>query len=321
MQGLNERVLPLATAITRDATSLGAIVTTASCGTTLVDCGSKLAPGSIELGLLLARVCLADLAEVQLFSAPADLPAEQVVSVATSQPLQACMFSQYAGWKIASDNYFAMGSGPMRAKYASEAIFREHEYRDTSSSAVGVLEGKLPSSELCLKIASDCAVEPHLLTLLAARTASLAGTLQVVARSVETALHKMHALGFDLSTVRSGSGTAPLVPIAADDLGAIGWTNDAVLYGGDVTLHIDADDAYLASMVDQIPSCSSKDFGTPFREVFERYEYDFYKIDPLLFSPAKVTLVSTRSHQPHSSGQVRGDILSRALEASSKSSK
>ena len=153
---------------------------------------------------------------------------------------------------------------------------------------------------------------PDHLTLLAARTASIAGTVQVVARSVETALHKLHELGYDLKNVVSGFGSAPLPPVAADDLAGIGRTNDAILYGGEVTLWVRDDDARLAEIGPQIPSCASRDFGEPFAAIFERYGRDFYKIDPLLFSPAVVTLVNLTSGKSHRFGELRPDVLSSA---------
>ena len=90
---------------------------------------------------------------------------------------------------------------------------------------------KPPPPAIVAKIAQTCRVEAAAVTLLAAPTASLAGGLQIVARSVETALHKLAELKFDLSRIVSAVGTAPLPPVAANDLAAIGRTNDAILYG------------------------------------------------------------------------------------------
>jgi methenyltetrahydromethanopterin cyclohydrolase len=201
------------------------------------------------------------------------------------------MASQYAGWQIASGKYFAMGSGPMRALARKEPLFAKLGYQEKSQVAVGVLETrKFAPDELCEKLASECGVMPKNLTLLAAPTASLAGTVQVVARSVETALHKLFELGFDLSLVESGYGTAPLPPASADDLVAIGRTNDAILYGGEVTLYVRGDDAILEQLGPKVPSGASPDHGQPFATIFERAGRDFYKIDPHLFSPARIVL-------------------------------
>ena len=220
------------------------------------------------------------------------------------------MASQYAGWQITGEKFFAMGSGPMRAAAGKEKLFEQIGHRETASVAVGVLEtGKLPPPAVCEKIAADCGVAPSQLTLCVARTASIAGTVQVVARTVETALHKLHELGFDLTQVASGFGVAPLPPISADDLVGIGRTNDAVLYGGRVTLWVRADDEELAAIGPQIPSSASADHGRPFAEIFAAYGHDFYKIDPHLFSPAEVTLVNLASGRTHRHGAPSPEIL------------
>src|SRR5262249_22170545 len=151
-------------------------------------------------------------------------------------------------------------------------------------------------------------------TLLVARTASIAGTVQVVARTVETALHKMHELDYDLRKVISGIGSAPLPPVAADDQAAIGRTKDAVPYGGGVALWARGRPASLADLGPKIQISASRDYGEPFSAIFERYGRDFYKIDPLLFSPAVVTLVNLKSGKAHRFGQLRPDVLKRSFE-------
>ncbi len=211
----------------------------AAVGTRLIDCGAG-APGGLQAGLRLAEICLAGLGCVSL-APPAALGPWPLVSIVTDHPLAACMRSQYAGWQIAAGKYFAMGSGPMRAAAGKEALFDAIGGRESPAVAVGVLEARaFPPAELQAQLAAQCRVAPDQLTLLMAPTASLAGTVQVIARSVETALHKLHELGFPLDRVRSGMGSAPLAPVAASDLAAIGRTNDAILYGGEVTLWVDA---------------------------------------------------------------------------------
>src|SRR5208282_3342160 len=109
--------------------------------------------------------------------------------------------------------------------------------------AVGTLEtGKLPTEAVIGYLCDRLSLAPAKLTLLAAPAASLAGNVQVVARSLETALHKLHELHFDLNQVVTGFGSAPLGPVAAKELHAIGRTNDAILYGGRVVLWVNAED-------------------------------------------------------------------------------
>jgi methenyltetrahydromethanopterin cyclohydrolase len=283
------------------------------CGTRVIDCGVN-ASGGLEVGRQLAEICLADLGRVSFVPGDANVWPGPAVAIQTDQPVAACMASQYAGWQIAGEKFFAMGSGPMRAAAGKEKIYDQIGYRETAAHAVGVLEtGKLPPDEICRQIAADCKVESANLTLLAARTASIAGCVQVVARTVETALHKMHELGFDLSRVQNGFGVAPLPPIAKDDLAGIGRTNDAVLYGGEVTLWIRGDDETLATLGPKIPAFASRDYGEPFAAIFERAGKDFYKIDPLLFSPGVVNLVNLDSGKFHRFGQLRPDVLRRSF--------
>src|SRR5262245_17759276 len=310
---LNEAAWRLCDDMAAKAERLNAVVSEASAGTRIIDCGVK-ATGGLEAGRRLAEICLASLGEVAITTGRIGEWSGPFVAVRTDQPLLACMASQYAGWQITGEQFFAMGSGPMRAAGSREPLFDHIECRETPSRVVGVLEtAKLPTDEVCEKIALACGVTPASVTLLVARTASLTGTIQVVARSVETALHKLHALGYDLKNVVSGYGKAPLPPVAADDLIGIGRTNDAVLYGGDVTLWVREDDARLAELGPRVPSCASGDFGEPFAAIFERYNRDFYKIDPLLFSPAAITLINLDSGRSHRFGQLRPDVLARSF--------
>jgi methenyltetrahydromethanopterin cyclohydrolase len=313
--GLNERAWLLADEVAAQAERLNVAVLHTTGGARLIDCGIE-APGGLEAGRRLAEICMSGLGRVAITAGDAGDWSGPLVTVETDQPLLACMASQYAGWQIAEGKFFAMGSGPMRAVACREPLFDQLGIRESAAAVVGVLEtSRLPGDDVCEKIASQCGVALDRLTLLAARTASIAGTLQVVARSVETALHKLHELGYDLKNVASGFGSAPLPPAAADDLVGIGRTNDAILYGGQVTLWVRGDDTRLAEIGPQVPSCASRDYGEPFAAVYERYGRDFYRIDPLLFSPAVVTLVNLATGCTHRFGELRPDVLDRSFQS------
>lgn len=315
MQTLNERAHELANAIAADADDLGIAVLTLDCGTRVIDCGTE-AAGNSEAGRRLAEVCLAGLATVTIESPDASVPdigCNYSVHVRTSNPLAACMASQYAGWELKGNKFFAMGSGPMRAAACRETIFQYIGNCEKPTRCVGVLEtAKLPPNDVCESIAEKCGISTHNLTLLVARTASPAGTLQIVARSVETALHKLYELGFDLNRVVEGTGSAPLPPIGNTDLQAIGWTNDAILYGAVVRLKIRGEDL---SCISQVPSSHSKDYGRPFEEIFQRYNGDFYSIDPFLFSPAVIEVESAETGEVVRYGQTAPEILAESFRA------
>jgi methenyltetrahydromethanopterin cyclohydrolase len=309
MLSLNDRALNLCETIVADAARLGVSVRTLSSGTRVIDCGVQVI-GSDEAGLRLAEVCLAGLGTVHFVPSDQSGWSGRAIGVATQEPVAACMASQYAGWEIKGEQFFAMGSGPMRAAAAREKLFDDIGHRESAGHCVGVLEtGKLPPDGVCIGIAENCGVPPERLTLLVARTASPAGTLQIVARSVETALHKLHELGLDLKRVERAWGVAPLPPVAKNDLTAIGWTNDAILYGSYVNLRVRGEDATLEEIGPRVPSSASADHGRPFAEIFARYDNDFYRIDPLLFSPAVIRLENIDTGREFQFGRFAPDVL------------
>lgn len=290
-------------------------------GVTVLDCGIE-AWGSLQAGRLFAEICLGGLGSVQLRELHVDGLTLPGVEVGVSHPVVACMASQYAGWAVKTPktedtkSYFAMGSGPARALYQGDPIFSDIEYRDPADVAVLTLESRtLPPLAATDWIAGKCGVAPDKLHLLVAPTACTVGSVQIAARVVETGIHKMHEVGFDINTLRSGFGSCPLAPIAADDLTAIGRTNDGVLYGGRAWYTVQADDEQVESIIEQLPSASSKDYGTTFGELFRRYDHDFYKIDPLLFSPAEVTITNMTSGRTFRAGGVNPEILRQSFFA------
>jgi methenyltetrahydromethanopterin cyclohydrolase len=278
-----------------------------------VDCGIE-ARGGLIAGLELARVCLGDLGQVSIV--PGDVGGRSVplIQVVTDHPVLACLASQYAGWALKEGKFFAMGSGPMRAAAGTEAIFDVIGFREPADAVVGVLETrKPPPPAIVAKIAAACHVDAGAVTLLAAPTASLAGGVQIVARSVETALHKLAELKFDLTRIVSAHGTAPLPPVAANDLAAIGRTNDAILYGARVVVTVTGDDDSIASIGPQVPSSSSRDHGEPFAAIFARYNNDFYAVDPHLFSPAEVVFQNVDTGKMQAFGRALPDVLARSF--------
>lgn len=284
-------------------------------GSQILDFGVK-ASGGIDAGLALAEISLAGLGDVSLVpSTYATGWNGPGVMVKTDHPVAACMASQYAGWQVTVDDFFGMGSGPMRAAAAREDLFTEFGYSEKSpSNCVGVLESsELPSEAACQEVAEKCGIEPSQLTLLVAPTNSQAGAVQVVARSIETALHKLHELGFDLMRVESGWGTAPLPPVAGDALGGIGRTNDAVLYGGHAVLYIRGDDDTIAAIGPKTPSSASDDHGRPFKEIFAAYDHDFYKIDKHLFSPAMITFVNLDTGRTQQFGEYTPGVIAKSF--------
>ncbi|MEX2214349.1 MAG: methenyltetrahydromethanopterin cyclohydrolase [Phycisphaeraceae bacterium] len=312
---LNDRALVVAHELGSRAGELGVEPMKIGYGS-VIDCGIN-TPGSLGAGLLLARACLADLGTVTLSPGRVGEVPLPFVNVNVSAPVAACMASQYAGWQISVGKFFAMGSGPMRACYGKEPLFDEplmSRFKERPGKAVGILETRtLPDKEVIDYLLDRTEAPPGKLALLVAPTASLAGGVQVVARSVETALHKLHTIKFDLARIVGGFGSAPLPPVAKNDLAAIGRTNDAVLYGGAVTLFATGDDESLEAATQRLPSSTSADYGRPFGEIFKRYNHDFYKLDPMLFSPALVCIQNLTTGRSFVAGSINEKVLTESF--------
>ena len=281
-------------------------------GATILDAGIH-TPGSLAAGLLLARLCVGDLADVQIMACDYDTYASSnAVIVRVDDPLIPCLGCQYAGWPVQTEDFFAMGSGPIRMTRGREELLLSLDLTQDAPSVVGVLESdKLPTEAAIQLITEQTGLSPSNVSLAIAPSTSIAGSVQVVARSIETAMHKLHELKFNVTQVVSATGHAPLPPPAkpGDTTTGIGRTNDAILYGATVTLWIDAEDDAIEAVAAKIPSNSSSDHGRPFADVFRDYDCDFYKVDPMLFSPAVVVIHNLRSGKTWRTGVLKPDVL------------
>jgi methenyltetrahydromethanopterin cyclohydrolase len=282
-------------------------------GETLFDAGVK-RRGGIEAGLRIGAICMGGLGHVSLTPDGAIPRWPWTISVRSSQPVLACLASQYAGWSLSHgsgrDAFFALGSGPARALARKEQLFEELNYRDQASRATLVIEtSRPPPPEVIEKVANDCGLAPSALSVIYAPTQSLAGGAQVVARVLEVALHKAHVLKFPLERIVDGLGAAPLSPPHPDFMTAMGRTNDAIIYGGRVHLVVAGPAQDAKALAEALPSRASRDYGAPFKEVFKRFNGDFYAIDPMLFSPAETLVTALESGTTYRAGAVDAKML------------
>lgn len=310
---INQLSASLVQALIQIAPQLRLGVDTLSNGCTIIDAGITHV-GGLEAGRLIAEICMGGLGHVEL-QANSTFPHWPFgVKVHSDQPVLSCLGSQYAGWALASksehEKFFALGSGPARAIATREELFADLAYKDTAEATCLVLEtDKVPPLEIIEKVAHDTNVKPENLTFILTPTRSLAGTVQIVARVLEVAMHKIHTLGFDLSLVVDGMATAPVPPPSPDFLTGMGRTNDAILFGGQAHIFVSGGDADARALAQALPSSASKDYGKPFAEVFKAVNMDFYQIDPLLFSPAAVIVTALESGKSYHAGKLDAALL------------
>jgi methenyltetrahydromethanopterin cyclohydrolase len=297
--------------IVADADALRVSVSTGSHGERLIDMGANVV-GGLEAGRRLGEVCMGGLGTVAFTQSSGIQNWPLGVVVTSNDPVIACLASQYAGWTISDEasGFFALGSGPARALSRVEDLFKELGYVDHSAETALVIEGdKAPPPAVIEKISTGCGIDARKLTILYATTWSLAGTVQIAARVLEVAIHKAHALHFPLENIVDGMGTTPIAPPFPDFVKAMGRTNDAIIYGGRIHLFVKGPDTEAKRLAEGLPSNTVSVYGKPFAEIFADVNGDFYKIDPMLFSPAQVTVSNVETGNSFHAGKLAPEIV------------
>ena len=296
----------------------GVKVQKAGSGTTIVDAGVK-AKGGLQAGRIITEICMGGCGKARITSRKYGQFELLSVFVHTDHPAIATLGSQYAGWQISEEGYFAIGSGPARAlALKPKEIYREIGYRDDFNKAIVVLETeKFPPATLLERLVSDCKILHENLVVILTPTTSVAGAVQVSGRIVETGIHKLRKLGLSPNAILHAWGCAPIPPIHPKFADAMARANDAILYGGTAYYIVEyEDEEELKKIVKDAPSNASKDYGKPFIEIFKEANYDFYKIDPNLFAPAIVVVNNMKTGATFQSGKVNAEALAKSFGVS-----
>ncbi|MHA2330807.1 MAG: methenyltetrahydromethanopterin cyclohydrolase [Candidatus Hodarchaeales archaeon] len=301
-------------------------------GIRIVDCITM--DGSDEAGILISKITLGGYGDIELLDKQiinSRLEVEPLKVTLDKAPHVTTLGSQFAGWRInkkymkkypdgeeKKKTFFAMASGPARALkdvLEPKEIYQNIDYKEDDIKTVVLLEtDKIPVDEVLTYMYQKCNVLPENLGVICAPTNCRVGSIQIAARVVETAISKFHEVGLDTKTIIHGTGTSFVAPVVDDPLVAMGCTNDGIVFGGDVQLTIKGlTDEILEENVKKIPSSTSPDYGKPFYEIFKEADFDFYKIDPGFFAPAKITLINAESGNKFVAGEVNFEILEKSF--------
>jgi len=284
-------------------------------------------------GKIVGEICMGGLGTVDFTSYNLDGHYIPSVNVYTSEPIISCMASQLAGWNVKLKEevekegvkkkktiFQSLGSGPARAKSKVEKLFEKIKYSDDSDCAVIFFEtAKLPNEEVMAIVAEKCGVDTSKTYAVCAPTACLTGSIQVAARIVETGIHKLHEIHFPLDVLKDGFGTATIAPIAKDDLGAMGRTNDSISAAGMTYYTIDVEkdkQDEIFDLLKKAPANTSSSYGRPFLETFKAANYDFYAIDPGLFAPAIYTITNVQTGKSITVGEINHNLLKESYKLS-----
>ncbi len=290
------------------AGELNVDVTELDSGATVLDFGVA-AAGGLEAGLLLAEIQTAGLATVQTrMDEVAGTPFPHV-ELTTDKPALALLCSQKAGWELVAEGVEGLGSGPARALVGEEGEFEAVGYYDEFDLTVLTVEAAtLPGDAAAEQVADRAGVGVSGVFLPTYPTGSMAGSVSAAARAPELALFRLFELGYDPTDVVSAAGSAPVAPVSRDEDVAMGRTNDALAYGGQVYLQVRED----FDRFDEVPSTAADEYDTPFEQVFEDADWDFYEVPESVFAPAQVT-VDVIDGPTHALGATNHDLLAESF--------
>ncbi|MFC7098315.1 methenyltetrahydromethanopterin cyclohydrolase [Halobaculum marinum] len=278
-------------------------------GATVVDFGVD-ADGGLEAGLLLAEIQTAGLATLQTGMGRVDGSPTPYVELTTDHPGVALLGSQKAGWELDMPGFAGLGSGPARALVGEEREFQALGYYDEFDLTVLCVESAtLPGDDVVEHVAEKANVNEPAVFLPTTALGSTAGSVTAAARAAELAVFRLFELGYDPENLQSVAGSAPVAPVSYDETEAMGRTNDALAYGGEVHLTVAED----FDRFDEVPSSAADEYGRPFADVFADAEYDFYELDESVFAPAAVT-VDVLDGPTYALGDTREDLLAESFD-------
>jgi methenyltetrahydromethanopterin cyclohydrolase len=314
---INREAMKVVRAILDSPESLGVAVSRLANGATVIDMGQK-APGGWQAARYYTLVTLGGLGEVSYEAFTLGDKLLPAVRIAVDRPMEACVASQIAGWRLdpLGTPHAAIAAGPARTlnRANPDHYVEMIGYYDDADEGVVAIQTAQPIGErIAETIARACSLKPENVYILVAPNSSLVCAVQVSARIIEQTLHRLPEEGFDLKAVRYAQGYCVVPPLTADETVAMGRINDALLYGGESTLYVEASDEAVAEVVGRITSSASRAYGRPFLEIYEDAGRDFYQIPLDLHSPAAVTINNLSTGRTFSAGAINYEVLRRSF--------
>ena len=317
MISLNKYAMKVVEEIMEDPERLGCEVHKMDCGVNLIDMGMH-CRGSWKAALLFTRASFGDLGVCSLgtFKLNENYSFTSI-NMFVEQPKIACLGSEIAGWKLGKGEYAMIGSGPARAiaHVASDWYFEMTDYRDSYDHAVLCIQDvRFPDDQIAMEIANACHTKPENTYLLFAPSTCIVGSMQVSARMLEQTCHKMFEKKFDPGQMVLMRGSAPIAPIVKDEDKTFGRINDALIYGSEIEVWVDADDIAIAKVIHQLSgNTSSPNYGELFEDVFRRADNDFFYVDHDVHSVGKIQIHNINSGRAFCAGEINYAALEKSF--------
>lgn len=313
MISINREAMKTMRVILDDSDALGVLVEVLPNGTTVVDMGLE-AKAGWRAAQLYTLVTIAGLGEVSYEPFEVGGRMLSAVRVMIDHPIEACVASQIAGWRLESPGkeHAAILAGPGRAlnKASLDHYFEWTDYRDDHHESVVAIQASEPiSTAMADLIAASCGVDANDLYILIAPNRSLVCAVQVAARIVEQTLHRLAEEGMDLRCLRYAYGFGVIPPLVDDDMRSMGRINDSLLYGGIANIGVQSTDELCEDIAPKVVSSACAAYGRPFIEIYEDAGRDFYEIPIELHSPAEVHINNLSTGRTFSAGAIDYKVL------------
>lgn len=318
---VNRAAMDIVRRIMAESERLGVEVITLNNKSTVIDMGVR-QPGGWEAARLFCEATLGGLGRVEFGTFDLEGLELPQVELYVDLPAVALLGSQISGWALTELKNEAgvvpLVSGPIRARGPQDMFAGPVPYRDDAEEVVAALQdNRLPNETLTWLLADRCGVPPEGVYVLVAATSSLVGSINVVARTLETAIWRLHCFGLDVNRVIAAWGRAPLPPVVRDEFEAMVRTNTFAYYGGTVGFILDDDEEKIASVVGELPlsPATCRLYGVPFRELFERAGGDIFNMEGFVHSVARVVINNVSTGKIVSAGAVDKKVLLDCLNA------
>ena len=305
---IEERILPF-------LWELGCESHTLKNGARVIDMGVR-APGGYEAARLFTLVTLGALGDVSYGKMTVGKRELESVEVRLDRPHEAALSSQFSAWKIKPSGVYNLpgfGSGPARAIAYRDGIARMWPYRDHfEKTALALQTAELPDESIADEVATACDIRPENVYLLAAKTGSLVGCVQIAARMAEVSLWGLGYFGFPLEKVKSFSGSAAVPPVIDDELIAMDRVNSSTLYGSVARYVVDCEDAEIEAVLPRMTFSGTVHNQKTFAELYDAAQRDIFLMDTDVHKVARIEMTNLKSGKTFTAGAVDAEMLQKS---------
>ncbi|GHT93391.1 N(5),N(10)-methenyltetrahydromethanopterin cyclohydrolase [Spirochaetia bacterium] len=274
-------------------------------GATVIDMGVHERAGFLAAKYF-TEISLAGLGELRYTKTKIGGRIFPAAAIFVDHPVVAELSSHSAIWRIQHCGVEKNFSGPVRGK-VQDAYSKMAGYLDakTEKAVMAYQIDYLPSESLVDLLVEKARVRPENFYLMAARTGTMVGSVQIAARNVEQTLPTLVDKKFPMEYVVCAMAMAPIVAVNDDEIEAYGRVNDALIYGQETNLTVDCPDEAITALLPRLTMDQGDNvpvYGLPFKQIFAQYNNDWCQLPRSYDAPSKINFYNLRTGNSFSAG-------------------